>query len=365
MKILHVYKTFLNDSMGGTEQVIAQLGSSTKSEHSVLSLSKEGSGWIKGVGGIPNLRFREDLNIASNAMSWSLMRQFKEIIEPFDLIHYHFPWPFADLLHLFAQSSKPSVMTYHSDIIRQKGWLRLYTPLMHYFLRAMKVIVATSPQYLTSSPVLQVYRDKTRMIPLGIDRSHYPTPSAACLDSWRKRVGSGFFLFVGMMRDYKGLPVLLEAMQQTNCRLVIAGLGPMEDELKAQALRLQLNNVQFVGHVSETDKIALLELCSSFVLPSTLRSEAFGVCLLEAAMLGKALISTDLGTGSSYVNEHGRTGLVVPANDVAALRQAMTQLNDNQEQTQKMGSEAARHHQALFSGQQMLAAYEDLYANLS
>ena len=364
MKILHVFKTFINDSMGGTEQVIAQLvskGNTSDTEHTVLSLSNDVPGLIIGVGGIRNLRYSEDLMIASNSMSWRLLRDFKHIVNEYDVIHYHFPWPFADMLHLFGQVSKPSVLTYHSDVVRQKLWLKLYAPLMHYFLKSVDAIVATSPQYLATSPVLNKYRDKTEVVPIGIDRSHYPKSSTERLTYWHDRFGQGFFLFVGMMRYYKGLSVLLDAIAGTDCHLLIAGLGPMEEALKQQAQRLKLNNVHFVGHVSETDKIALLELSLGFVFPSTMRSEAFGVSLLEAAMLAKPLISTEIGTGSSYVNLHETTGLVVPPNDANALREALQYLWSHPEEAKRMGEQAALRHQALFTGQHMVAGYEAVY----
>ncbi len=364
MKILHVYKTFINDTMGGTEQVIAQLGATLNQaefEHTVLSLTQESAGLIEGFRGIKNLRYPEQLSIASNSMSWQMFRDFPKIVKDFDLIHYHFPWPFADLLHLMWQIRKPSIVTYHSDVIRQKLLLRLYHPLMHKFLKSVKTIVATSPQYLASSAVLQTYRQKTTVIPLGVDRHTYPQPSAERLAYWRGRFGEGFFLFVGMMRYYKGLPVLLEALKGTGYPLLLVGRGPCENELKRQVLDLNLPQVHFLGMLPEEDKIALLHLSLAFVFPSILRSEAFGVSLLEAAMLGKPMISTELGTGTSYVNIHDTTGIVVPPGDVLALRAALTHLWSHPDLVTQMGQAAALRHQALFTGQHMIAAYEDLY----
>lgn len=367
MKVLHVYKTFINDTVGGTEQVIAQLGSNSKMtgiEHTVLSLSKQFSGMIQGVNGIKNLRYHEDLTVASNSMSLRLLWDFRRIAQAYDLIHYHFPWPFADMLHLLARVKKPSVVTYHSDVIRQKLWFRLYEPLMHCFLRSAHVIVATSPQYLASSPVLQRYRDKTSVVPIGINRDHYPLPSAECVAHWRERYGAGFFIFVGMMRYYKGLSVLLNALVGTNYPMLIVGLGPMEAALKQQAQRLKLKHVYFVGYVSEVDKMALISLALGFVFPSTMRAEAFGVSLLEAAMMSKPLITTDIGTGSSYVNIPEETGLIVPPNDAKALREAMNYLWTHPERAQQMGEAAATRHQVLFTGEQMKAGYEAIYRRL-
>lgn len=368
MKILHVYKTFINDTMGGTEQVLAQFVATphlTEFDYTVLSLTRQSGRhaprYIEGFRGIKNLRYPEQLSIASNSMSWQMLRDFPRVVQDFDLIHYHFPWPFADLLHLSWRIRKPSIVTYHSDVIRQKLLLRCYAPLMHRFLGSMQAIVATSPQYLASSPVLQIYRDKTVVIPLGIDRHTYPQPSAERIAYWKQRFGERFFLFVGMMRYYKGLPILLEALQGTGYPLLLVGQGPCEQALQKQAQQLNLPHVHFLGNVSEEDKMALLHLCLALVFPSVQRSEAFGVSLLEASMLKKPMISTELSTGTSYVNLHDTTGLVVPPNDVAALRAALTQMWRDPDQAESMGQAAALRHQALFTGQQMIQSYEDLY----
>jgi len=123
--------------------------------------------------------------------------------------------------------------------------------------------------------------------------------------------GKDFFLFVGVLRQYKGLNILLEAMRGAPYKAVIAGIGPLEKTLKRQAKRLTLDNVSFPGYISDELKIALLTLCRGIVLPSYLRSEAFGVFLLEGAMMSKPLISAEIGSGTNYININEHTGLTV------------------------------------------------------
>src|SRR4051812_23759578 len=131
-----------------------------------------------------------------------------------------------------------------------------------------------------------------------------------------------------MLRYYKGLHILLEAVQGTGYPVVIVGSGPVERELKEHAARLRLKHIHFPGVLSEEDKVALLRLCYAVAFPSHLRSEAFGISLLEGAMYGKPMISSEIGTGTSYVNEHRHTGLVVPPGDPVAFREAMRRLWD-------------------------------------
>jgi rhamnosyl/mannosyltransferase len=224
--------------------------------------------------------------------------------------------------------------------------------------------VATSPNYLGSSTVLDRYRDKTRVITFGLDKSSYPEPEQARLDGWRAKLGPKFFLFVGVLRYYKGLHILLDAAAGTGYPVVIVGAGPIEQELKARAERLGLNNVVFLGRVDELDKVALLKLCYAVAFPSHLRSEAFGISLLEAAMFGKPMISSEIGTGTTYINVDRQTGLVVPPSDHEALRAAMRTLWDDPAMAQEMGRRAEARYWQLFTAEQMAERYASLYQEL-
>src|SRR3546814_5268510 len=87
------------------------------------------------------------------------------------------------------------------------------------------------------------------------------------------------------------------------------GTVPQEAELKQQARRLGLANVSFLGALPESDKVALYKLCHAFVFPSHIRSEAFGVALVEAAMHGKPMISCEIGPGTTFINLDKVTGI--------------------------------------------------------
>jgi rhamnosyl/mannosyltransferase len=305
-----------------------------------------------------------DFEFASNACSVASFGALARLAQEADVVHYHFPWPFMDLAHFIARVKKPTVVTYHSDIVRQKNMLRLYRPLKQRFLRSVDAIVATSPNYMESSPVLARYRDKTRIITYGLDQTTYPQPDLARLSHWRQRIGPKFFLFVGVLRYYKGLHLLLEAAKGTEYPVVIVGAGPEEAVLKAQAARLGVNNVVFVGAVGEEDKVALLSLCYALAFPSHLRSEAFGISLLEGAMYGKPMISCEIGSGTTYINIDGETGLVTPPDDPLALRAAMRTLWDNPEMARAMGARAAARFQEVFTAEKMAASYVSLYREL-
>ncbi|MES2296477.1 MAG: glycosyltransferase family 4 protein [Pseudomonadota bacterium] len=368
MRVLHFYKTYYPDSLGGVEQVIRQLCVGTGKlgvRNEVLTLTRDKNRPVFDFEGHTVHRVRLDFEIASTGFSMAAISALARLASECDVVHYHFPWPFMDLAHFAARIKKPSVVTYHSDIVRQRHLLRVYQPLKHRFLQSVDQIVATSPNYMASSAVLDQYRDKTRVITYGLDKTIYPEPDQARLERWRARVGERFFLFVGVLRYYKGLHILLDAVANSDYPVVIVGAGPIEQELKAHAQRLGLTHVIFVGALDDADKVALLTLCYAVAFPSHLRSEAFGISLLEGAMYGKPMISSEIGTGTTYINIHGDTGLVVPPSDPQAFGAAMRTLWENPQMAAEMGKRAEARYWRMFTAEQMASSYEALYREVA
>ncbi|SDA60371.1 rhamnosyl/mannosyltransferase [Pseudomonas sp. NFACC15-1] len=367
MRVLHFYKTYLPDSMGGIEQVIFQLCDSTDRlsiDNTVLALSGQPSPEPILLRQHVVHQARMDFQLASTGFSYSVFKKFRELAAEADVINYHFPWPFMDLVHFCSAVKKPYVVTYHSDIVRQRHLLKLYRPLMRRFLGGADRIVAASPNYVHTSDVLKEYSDKTRIITYGLNKSSYPQPDAERMAQWKAKLGERFFLFVGVMRYYKGLHILLDALKGVDYPVVILGAGPLEKQLHAQATKLGLRNVHFLGRLGDEDKVALLELSYAIVFPSHLRSEAFGISLLEGAMFGKPMISSEIGTGTSYINIHGETGLVVPPSNPEAFREAMRTLWENPAQAQAMGVKAEARYRQLFTSEEMGQKWVQLYEEL-
>jgi rhamnosyl/mannosyltransferase len=367
MKVLHVYRTYLPDTYGGMEQSIYQLCLATTRlgvENHIVYLSHEPRIKVfqRSEGRV--YRLPMDLEIASTGMSSAMMRCFRKIAKRADLINYHFPWPFADAMHMLYASDRPAVITYHSDIIRQKTLEYFYRPLRRWFFARARAIVATSANYYATSPVLKRYSEKVSIIPIGLDETTYPAVSPERVDYYRKLVGDDFFLFIGVLRYYKGLHILLDAVKNSFLKVVIVGAGPSEKALKAQAVRCGISNVEFFGYLPDADKVALLSLCKAMVFPSHMRSEAFGVSLLEGAMFGKPLISCEIGTGSSYINRDGVTGKVVKSASPVSLCRAMLWMDANPEERQRMGKAARQRFEQLFTADHMAESYLELYSHL-
>jgi rhamnosyl/mannosyltransferase len=145
---------------------------------------------------------------------------------------------------------------------------------------------------------------------------------------------------------------------------VIAGSGPERERLAALAKQIGANNVVFAGQVTHEEKIALLKACRALVLPSHLRSEAFGMVLVEAQMFGKPMVCCEVGSGTSYVNENGETGFVVEPEQASELARAMNALLNDEALAARMGQAARARYEALFSGEALGRAYSALYRDV-
>ncbi|WP_312062024.1 glycosyltransferase family 4 protein [Pantoea septica] len=367
INVLHCYKTYYPDTFGGIEQVIYQLAESGIKENihsTVFTHSPEFKEKIASLEHHTIHRVKTLCEFASTPFSFNAIGEFKRLAKDADIIHYHFPYPFMDVMHFASGINKPTVLSYHSDIVKQKTLLKLYSPLMNRFLSSVDRIVSASPNYVKSSPVLQNYKDKVDIIPYGLDKELYQNNDPAVVEKWRQQFPEGFFLFIGTFRYYKGLHILIEAAQNSLYPIVVVGAGPIEAELRAQARQLKVDNIHFPGALDDSDKSALLSLCTSLVFPSHLRSEAFGISLLEGALYSKPLISSEIGTGTTYINIDRQTGLVVPPSDPQALRQAMDKIWNNPELAREYGRAAHERFNQLFTAEKMVKSYTLLYKSL-
>ncbi|MBB2697659.1 UNVERIFIED_ORG: rhamnosyl/mannosyltransferase [Rhizobium esperanzae] len=368
MKVLHFFKTYWPDTFGGVERTIHAIAKGTQKHgicSEVLSLSRSPDTNTMVFDGHMAYKAKLDFEFASTGFSRDVFHHFRKLSREADIIHFHFPWPLMDIVNLATGHGKPTIVTYHSDIVKQKMLLKFYQPLMFRFLGSMDRIVATSPNYRRSSKVLQTFSSKTSVIPLGLSEGDYPVVAEETRVRWRSRLPKRFFLFIGVLRYYKGVHILLEAARQTGFDVVLIGNGPIEDELKRTVRQQNLSNVHFLGALSDAEKVAILDLSIGLVFPSHLRSEAFGLSLVEAAMRGKPMISCEIGTGTSFVNLDGETGLVIPPDDAPALSQAMTRLWDDHPLALSCGANARRRYEANFTAEQMAQSYVELYRSVA
>ncbi|HIP76061.1 MAG TPA: glycosyltransferase [Psychromonas hadalis] len=362
MKVLHIFKTCYPETKGGIELAIRFLCSGCREkgiESTILTLGSSNNEYT--FEGTKIVVVKQQIKFSSTNFSFLLFKKFIQLQKENDIIHFQYPWPTGDLLSFFT--SKKLIVSYQSDIVKQSTLKYFYAPLEHLFLSKMDAIVASSPQYALSSKNLRKFKNKVSVIPLALDEKYYPCASTPLINKWENKVGSDFFLFIGVLRYYKGLNYLLEAAKINNLPVVIAGDGPEREKLALYIKEHQLTNVKMVGFITEEDKDALHKLSKAFVFPSHLRSEAFGLSLLEALSHGSPIISFDIGTGSSYVNEHNKTGFCLPKVSAKSFSNAMIKLN-NSENIEAFSTNARAHFERAFTISHYINNYYNLYQKL-
>ena len=269
---------------------------------------------------------------------------------PADVWHAHFPNPLADAACVLGPKHTPLILSYHSDVIRQAGLMKLYGPLMRRVLsRATRIIIAT-PKHLEYSNWLAPYREKCLVIPFGInlDRFKPTVERERRVAELKQQAGRRpILLNIGRLVGYKGQRFLIEAAQNLDATVWLVGSGPLESDLKERAAALGMSDrVCFWGGVDEGQLSCLLAACDIFVLPSITPNEAFGLVQVEAMACGKPVISCDLRSGVPFVNQNGVTGRVVPPGNVQALAEAIRELLQNDELRARLGAAGQRRSRA-------------------
>jgi len=286
-----------------------------------------------------------------------------------DIVHVHLPNPWAELSYFIAGCPGKLVVSFHSDIIKQKFLLKLHNPLHKAFLnKAEKIIVAT-PAHSEFSPVLsKLPKNKIEVVHYGIDVKKSQTFNKKIADKIIDKIGKPIVLFVGSLVYYKGLEILLQAAKIVDCnpQFLLIGTGPLENKLKSMAKELEIeSSVHFFGEVDDETLRAAYHACDIFCLPSTYRSEAFGIVQLEAFAAEKPVISTNLKSGVPYVNLDEKTGIIVPPGDAKRLAEAITKLLNSEEKRKEFGKAAFKRVSSEFSADKMASETLKVYNNLS
>jgi glycosyltransferase involved in cell wall biosynthesis len=283
------------------------------------------------------------------------------------IVHLHMPQPLAELSVLLTGRCRPLVVTYHADIYRQRALLFLYRPLLVRCLRSADVVITASERLRATSPILREAGVSPRVVPYGIDVGRWAPQHAdpVLVQELRTRYGQPHVLAVGRLVHYKGFDQLIIAARQLPCATVIIGEGPARHDLQRQIHRLRLeDSVHLVGEVSDRRLAAHLAAASLFVLPSTNRAEAFGISLLEAQSAELPVIATNVGTGTVEAFAPGRSGCLIPPNDIHALVEAISRLLDQPKLRRSMGKRGREFVEARNSLESMACRLRSIYDDL-
>ncbi len=367
MRVLHLFKSYYPPTRGGIEQWIneivhAPMFRDAGIEFAVLTAAQSRELVDEIDDGVRVVR-APALMRASTAPIVPSWPPWIRRLEP-DVLHVHMPNPTGELAVLGSRTRAPIVASYHADVVRRGPVPAAYDVFASRFLRRARSITVSSPRLADTTPALRAHRDRITVVPFGVDPDEWASrPPFA--DVIRERYGPGpLVVLLGRLVHYKGAEVLVEAMKQvdTQATALIVGDGPRRAGAEAAAARLGVaDRVVFTGAVPDADRAAYLHAADLFVLPSTNRGEAYGIVQAQAMATGTPSISTELGTGTSWVNRDGETGLVVPANDASALAKAINELLGDDGRRAAMGVAARRRVREHLTSERMFGELRRLY----
>jgi glycosyltransferase involved in cell wall biosynthesis len=272
-----------------------------------------------------------------------------------DIIHVHHPHTLADVAVLLRARRTPLVVTQHADqrLAPQRFASRVT-------LKRAKAIVVPSRAHIALCTELDRLESKVEVIPFGIDENRWadvpPQPTTGPIRA----------LFIGRLVRYKGVDILLRALERVpDLRLDIVGTGPEAPRLRTLAQALAVTDrVRWYGEYPDEDIPRRMAEAHFLVLPSVTVEEMFGLVAVEAMAAGRPVITTDLPSGVREVNSHGQTGLVVPLRDPDALAQAMTTLAGDAALRARMGAAGRARVLERFTRRQMVDAHIALYERI-
>jgi glycosyltransferase involved in cell wall biosynthesis len=370
MRILHIYKDYV-PVLGGIEnhiRILAEAQAARGHDVTVLVANLARRTTIEMLNGVRVIKAARWATIASTPISPALFRQTAR--QQVDVAHLHFPHPPGEVANLLFHPARRTVISYHSDVVRQASIMRFYRPILKRVLKCADAIIVGSPP-MRNSEYLALHQAKVHVVPYGIPLDRFlAAPSADELARVRSQytIDSSprpTLLFVGRLRYYKGLDVLINALPNIAARVLIVGIGPMMDEWQALAkARNVADKIMWLGEVPDADLPTVYRLADLFVLPSTHSSETFAFVQVEAMASGMPTVCTELGTGTSWVTVHETTGLVVPPRDPQALANAINSLLADPERRQAMGQAARARALAEFTVDKMIDRVMEVYAAL-
>jgi rhamnosyl/mannosyltransferase len=256
---------------------------------------------------------------------------------------------------------------WHSDIVKQKNFLKFYKPFLNMFLKNADVILTTSPNMINNSTFLQAFKHKCKVLHLGIDPTEYILTKTEQndVDSFKQNKQTKELLFVGRLTYYKGVSILIEAMKDTDAHLTIIGDGYLKEECLTLIEKNKLENkITILPPQTKRELIKWFHKCDIFILPSIAPSEAFGIVQLEAMICKKPVISTNLPTGVPYVNQNGYSGIIVPVGDILALNKAIKELLANEKLMTTYGENGHKRVLSEFTNQKMIENIIKIYSEL-
>lgn len=173
-----------------------------------------------------------------------------------------------------------------------------------------------------------------------------------------------YFVFFGRLVETKGIRTLIEAMPKVKkSKLLVAGSGELEEELKQYCVDHKIENVEFLGYLDTSRIIPLLQKAKFVVMPSEWY-ENYSMAVLEAFACGTPVLGAKIGGIPEQVI-HGETGLLFESGNEDELAERLNEMLDDPKGTIQMGRNARRFVETNNSPASHYAATIALYEQLT
>jgi glycosyltransferase involved in cell wall biosynthesis len=370
MKILQLGK-YYPPHFGGIESVTYDLTEGLNARGypcDVLCFNENGTSIEEAHQGFKVIRASRSAEFSSTAFSLSMPLLLNRLKDRYDIIHVHLPNPMAALAVFLCRPEAKVILHWHSDIIRQRVIYPFFSPLEQWLLRRATKVISTSPSYVEGSGNLQRFRDKVKVIPIGISRERLSVQLDKVSQIRDRYRGKKIVFSLGRLIYYKGFEYLIRTARHLddNAIVLIGGEGPLGPQLANMiAAEGVQEKVTLLGRVNETDLGNYFMASDIFCLPSIERSEAFGVVLLEALQFGKPIVATRIfGSGVSWVNLHDVTGFNVPIRNAEMLAENINALMSDRDRYDRFSKNALSRFQECFTSDKMVDSFIELYSDI-
>lgn len=304
----------------------------------------------------------------------ALVQGLSAAIRDADIIHLHYPWYGVAERVLWSKSNKPVIVTFHMDALANdwRGTLfSLHRRVLqsHLLKNATKILVSSRDyaEHSSLAPLLPTLGDKVIELPFGLDTNFFspPSPETRYTHSVDKAKALTV-LFVGGLdkaHEFKGLPILLQAMTKLDAsvQLVVIGEGDQRPVFETYAEQHGIaHRVLFRGRMTREELRDAYRAAHVLAVPSTSSAEAFGLVALEAQACGTPVVASRWPGVRTLVRDQ-ETGRLVTPGSVEELAEVLQSLLNNSEVCEAYGKNARIHSLQTYSQQVHIDKLGKLY----
>jgi len=243
------------------------------------------------------------------------------------------------LIHWSHQKGIPLLLTGDSNVFSEGGHHFLFQTVKRLYVgHVVSLVAGLMPMGTCGRAYFRLYADHNKpafLFPYEPDYDNLAACDPATREAFLHRHGLDparrRLLYTGRLADVKRVDVLLDAFERIaeyrpDWDLVVAGDGPMRQELQARVPVRARDRIKWLGFLQFEEMIPCYHCCDALVLPS--EREPWALVINEAVATGLPVIATEVVGAAVELVRQGINGLLVPPRNVEALFGALLEITD-------------------------------------